>query len=97
MKITLKENKIKNDIEVLIEYPEMSETVGRIERAVKSVDNIVRCLDDDGNCLPRLWHKLFKAGVGLNVKKYCQNCKAKLQIEIKDGKIIIKKVLSDKT
>ncbi len=49
VKITLKENKIKNDIEVIIEYPEMSETVNRIEHAVKSVDNIVRCYDDDGN------------------------------------------------
>lgn len=49
MKITLKENKIKNDIEVIIEYPEMSETVNRIEHAIKSVDNPVRCLDDDGN------------------------------------------------
>lgn len=47
MKITLKENKTKNDIEVLIEYPEMSEIVNRIEHAVKSVDNVVRCLDDD--------------------------------------------------
>lgn len=55
MKVTLKENKSKNDIEVLIEYPEMSETVNRIERAVKSVDNVVRCLDDDGNiCFVRV-------------------------------------------
>ncbi|MBD5100721.1 MAG: LytTR family transcriptional regulator [Clostridiales bacterium] len=49
MRVTLKENKTKNDIEVLIEYPEMSETVNRIEHAVKSVDNAVRCFDDDGN------------------------------------------------
>lgn len=49
MKVTLKESKLKNDIEVLIEYPEMSETVTRIEHAVKSVDNAVRCLGDDGN------------------------------------------------
>lgn len=55
MKITLKENKIKNDIEVIIEYPEMSETVNRIAHAVKSVDNAVRCLDDDGNiCFVRV-------------------------------------------
>lgn len=55
MKVTLKENKSKNDIEVLIEYPEMSETVNRIERAIKSVDNAVRCLDDDGNiCFVRV-------------------------------------------
>lgn len=52
MKVILKENITKNDIEVLIEYPEMSETVTRIEHAVKAVDNVVRCLDDDGNiCL----------------------------------------------
>lgn len=55
MKITLKENKIKRDIEVLIEYPEMSETVTRIERAVKSVDHAARCFDDDGNlCFVRV-------------------------------------------
>lgn len=55
MKVTLKENKSKNDIEVLIEYPEMSETVNRIKHAVKSVDNAVRCLDDDGNiCFVRV-------------------------------------------
>lgn len=55
MKVTLKENKTKNDIEVLIEYPEMSETVNRIEHAIKSVDNLVRCLDDDGKiCLVRV-------------------------------------------
>ncbi len=55
MKINLKENKNKNDIEVLIEYPEMSETVHRIETAIKSVDNIVRCQDDDGKiCFVRV-------------------------------------------
>lgn len=55
MKIILKENKAKNDIEVLIEYPQMSDTVNRIEHAVKSVDRAVRCLDDDGNiCFVRV-------------------------------------------
>lgn len=55
MKVILKENKTKSDIEVLIEYPKMSETVSRIEHAVKSVDNAVRCLDDDGNiCVVRV-------------------------------------------
>ena len=45
-------------------------------------------------------YKLFKAGDGSNVEIYCPKCKAKLLIEIKDGKIIIQKVLkvlSDKT
>ncbi len=41
-------------------------------------------------------YKLLKAGDGSNVEIYCPKCKAKLQIEIKDGKIIIQKVLSDK-
>ena len=48
MIIKIKENKNKNDIEVLIEYPEMSATVQRLESAVKSVENAVRCLDDGG-------------------------------------------------
>lgn len=46
---------------------------------------------------PECGYKLFKAGDGSNVEIYCPKCKAKLQIEIKDGKIIIQKVLSDKT
>ena len=55
MKVTLKENKLKSDIEVIIECPEISETVKRIEHAVKSVDNAVRCLDDNGNiCFVRV-------------------------------------------
>lgn len=55
MKVTLKEDKTKKDIEVLIEYPEMSETVNRIEHAVRAVDNLIRCLDDDGNiCFVRV-------------------------------------------
>ena len=55
MKVTLKENKLKSDIEVIIEYPEISETVNRLEHAVKSVDNAVRCLDDNGNiCFVRV-------------------------------------------
>ncbi len=45
---------------------------------------------------PECGYKLFKTGDGSNVEIYCPKCKAKLQIEIKDGKIIIQKVLSDK-
>ena len=46
---------------------------------------------------PDCGYKLFKAGNGSNVEIYCQKCKAKLQIEIKDGKIIIQKALENKT
>lgn len=46
---------------------------------------------------PDCGYKLLKAGDGSNVEIYCPKCKAKLFIEIKDGKIIIQKVLSDKT
>ncbi len=46
---------------------------------------------------PDYGYKLFKAGDGSSVQIYCPKCKLKLQIEIKDGKIIIQKVLSDKT
>jgi len=50
------------------------------------------------NCIvcPDCGYKLFKLGDGSNVEIYCPKCKAKLQIEIKNGKIIIQKVLSDK-
>ena len=75
MKITLKENKIKNDIEVIIEYPEMSETVNRIEHAVKSVDNIVRCYDDDGNICFVMFRALHikPTDAGFRVKRIHNN------------------------
>lgn len=41
-------------------------------------------------------YKLLKAGDSSNVEIYCPKYKAKLQIEIKDSKIIIQKVLSVK-
>lgn len=46
---------------------------------------------------PDCGYKLFKAGDGSYIEIYCPKCKTKLLIEIKDGKIIIQKVLSDKT
>lgn len=45
---------------------------------------------------PDCGYKLLKAGDGSNIEIYCPKCKAKMLIEIKDGKIIIQKVLSDK-
>ncbi len=45
---------------------------------------------------PECGYKLLKAGNGSNIEIYCPKCKAKLQIETKDDKIIIQKVLSDK-
>lgn len=47
MIIKLNQDRKKNDIEVLIEYPEMSKTVKQLEAAVRSVDSIVRGQDDD--------------------------------------------------
>lgn len=41
-------------------------------------------------------YKLFKAVDGSNMGKYCQKCKAKMIIEIRDGKITIQKVLAEK-
>ena len=48
MIIKLRQDKQKNDIQVLIEYPVMTETVSKIEAAIKSVDRAIRCLDDSG-------------------------------------------------
>ncbi len=45
---------------------------------------------------PDCGYKLFKAGDDSNVEIYCPKCKAKLIIEIKDGKITIQKVLEIK-
>ena len=42
-------------------------------------------------------YKLLKAGDGSTIEIYCPKCKLKLLIEIKDGKTIIQKMLSDKT
>lgn len=83
MKVTLKESKTKKDIEVLIEYPEMSETVTRIERAVKSVDNTVRCFDDDGNiCLVHVSDILYFESVEKQIFIYTKDkvYRAELQL-----------------
>jgi DNA-binding LytR/AlgR family response regulator len=48
MIVKLKQNKQKSDIEVLIEYPVMSDTVSKIEAAIQSVDRVVRCNGDSG-------------------------------------------------
>ncbi len=45
---------------------------------------------------PECGYKLLKAGDGSNIEIYCPKCKAKLQIEIKDGKITILKIISEK-
>lgn len=45
---------------------------------------------------PDCGYKLFKTGDDSNIEIYCPKCKAKLQIEIKDDKITILKVLLDK-
>ena len=45
---------------------------------------------------PDCGYKLFKAGDVSNVEIYCPKCKAKLIVEIKDGKITIQKVLESK-
>ena len=74
MKINLKENKNKNDIEILIEYPEMSETVRRIETVIKSVDNIVRCQDDDGKiCFVRVSEIFYIESVEKQVYIYTKD------------------------
>ena len=46
---------------------------------------------------PDCGYKLLKAGDGSNIEIYCPKCRAKMIIEIKDGKIIIQKILSDNT
>ena len=40
---------------------------------------------------PDCGYKLFKLGDGSNAEIYCPKCKAKLFIEIKDGKTLFKK------
>lgn len=46
---------------------------------------------------PTCGYKLLKAGDGSNIEIRCPKCNEKMTIEIKDGKIVIQKVVSDKT
>lgn len=45
---------------------------------------------------PDCGYKLCKAGNGSTIEIHCPKCGAKMTIEIKDGKIVIQKVVSDK-
>ncbi len=45
---------------------------------------------------PECGYKLFKLGDGSNSEILCPKCKAKLQIEIKDGKITTLQIISEK-
>jgi uncharacterized Zn finger protein (UPF0148 family) len=45
---------------------------------------------------PTCGYKLLKAGDGSNIEIFCPKCGDKMIIEIKDGKITILKVLSNK-
>ncbi len=46
---------------------------------------------------PECGYKLFKLGDGSNAEILCPKCKAKMSIEIKNGKITIQKALENKT
>ncbi len=48
MIVKLRQDKQKSEIEVLVEYPEMSDAVLKIEAAIKSVDRAIRCAGEDG-------------------------------------------------
>ena len=44
---------------------------------------------------PDCGYKLLKAGDGSTIEIYCPKCKAKLQISINDGKVLIQKQAVD--
>ena len=46
---------------------------------------------------PDCGYKLLKAGDGSTIEIHCPKCNAEMTIEIKNGKIVIQKVISDKT
>ncbi len=46
---------------------------------------------------PDCGYKLFKARDGSNVEIHCPKCKEKMTIEVNDNKIVIQRMLSDKT
>lgn len=45
---------------------------------------------------PDCGYKLLKTGNGSTIEIYCPKCGAKMTIEIKDGKIIIQKTITEK-
>lgn len=45
---------------------------------------------------PECGYKLFKLGDGSNAEIFCSKCQLKLQIEVKEGKITILKIISEK-
>jgi phage FluMu protein Com len=46
---------------------------------------------------PSCEYKLLKAGEGSNIEITCPKCGQKMTIEIKDGNIVILRILSNKT
>lgn len=45
---------------------------------------------------PTCGYKLLKAGEGSNIEIFCPKCGDKMTIEIKDGKILVQRILSNK-
>ena len=45
---------------------------------------------------PDCGYKLLKAGDGSTIEIYCPKCKAKMLIEIKNGKVIVQKATDNK-
>lgn len=45
---------------------------------------------------PDCGYKLLKAGNCSTIEMYCPKCRAKMLIEIKDGKITIQKIITEK-
>lgn len=45
---------------------------------------------------PECGYKLLKAGDGSTIEIYCQKCKNKMSIVIKDGKVIVQKSTDNK-
>lgn len=45
---------------------------------------------------PACGYKLLKAGEGSNIEINCPKCGEKMTIEIKDGKILVQRILSNK-
>lgn len=74
MIVKLKENKEKNEIEVLIEYPVMTDAVKRIESAIKSVNKAIKCKDYDGQTiLVRITDIFYIESIDKHTFIYCTN------------------------
>ncbi len=72
MNIKLEENLSQRDIEVLIKYSQMNQTVKRLEMLIKSVDKTVKCNDENNEILVNASDIFYIESVDKRTFVYCE-------------------------